>query len=212
VDERKAIQRLKRGDIGGLEYLVRAHQDRAVGAAYLITRDWPLAEDLVQSAFIRVYERIDQFDATRPFAPWFLRIVTNDATKAAMRARRHVPLAAPRGAEDEAESVLDHLVDAAPQPGEVLEQLEARAEVWTALGGLSPMQREAVVLRYYLELTEGEVAARLGVAPGTAKWHLHGARKRLAGLLSGVRPGRTSNGVSHNDPDAVSQRKGEGRP
>jgi DNA-directed RNA polymerase specialized sigma24 family protein len=44
-------------------------------------RDRGLAKDLVQSAFIRVYEHIDQFDEARLFAPWFLRIEANDAAK-----------------------------------------------------------------------------------------------------------------------------------
>ena len=92
MDERGAIARLAGGDISGLELLVSRYQVRAVRAAYLVCRDPALAEDIVQSAFIRVYERIDRFDPSRPFAPWFLRIVTNDALKAAQRGERIVPL------------------------------------------------------------------------------------------------------------------------
>ena len=92
MEEREAIARLKRGDIGGLEPLVRAHYVPVVRAAYLITRDHGLAEDIVQAAFVRAYERIGQFDAGRPFAPWFLRGVVNDATKLAARRARQVPL------------------------------------------------------------------------------------------------------------------------
>jgi DNA-directed RNA polymerase specialized sigma24 family protein len=53
MDERRAVERLKTGDIGGLEALVRSHQTRAVRAAYLILRDRALAEDVVQAAFVR---------------------------------------------------------------------------------------------------------------------------------------------------------------
>jgi RNA polymerase sigma-70 factor (ECF subfamily) len=88
VDERDAVARLQRGDIGGLETLVRLYQVRAVRAAYLITRDAALADDIMQAAFLRAYERIGQFDATRPFGPWFLRGVVNDAVKAAARGAR----------------------------------------------------------------------------------------------------------------------------
>ncbi len=73
MDESRAIARLKRSDIAGLETLVRAYQLRAARTAYLIVRDRALAEDIVQSAFVRVFEHIDQFDARRPFGPWFLR-------------------------------------------------------------------------------------------------------------------------------------------
>lgn len=92
-EERAAIEQLRRGDIDGLAVLVRRYQLRAVRAANLIVRDRPLAEDIVQTAFLRAYARIDQFDPSRPFGPWFLRVVVNDALKAARRADRLVPLA-----------------------------------------------------------------------------------------------------------------------
>lgn len=69
--EQQALARLKERDIGGLEFLVRRYQVQAVRAAYLVTRDRGLAEEVVQSAFLRAYERIEQFDARRPFRPWF---------------------------------------------------------------------------------------------------------------------------------------------
>ena len=75
--ERAAVDVLRRGDIAGLEILVRLHQVRAVRAAYLVTRDRALAEEVVQEAFVRAYDRIDQFDPGRPFAPWLLRSVVN---------------------------------------------------------------------------------------------------------------------------------------
>lgn len=65
-DERRAIARLKQGDIGGLEELVKSHQTRAMRAAYLIVRDRALAEDVVQDAFVRAYEKIAHFDESRP--------------------------------------------------------------------------------------------------------------------------------------------------
>ena len=92
MNEHQAIARLKRGDIDGLETLMQLHQVRAVRTAFLITRDRALAEDVVQAAFVRVYERIAQFDSNRVFEPWLLRIVTNDAVKAATRRERFVPL------------------------------------------------------------------------------------------------------------------------
>jgi len=54
-----------------------------------------------------------------------------------------------------------------------------------ALARLSPEQRAVIVLRYYLDLSEDEMARRLETAPGTIKSRLHAARRRLAGLLRG---------------------------
>ena len=93
MEERKAIERLKNGDIGGLEVLVRRHQVRAIRAAYLIVRDHALAEDVVQGAFVRVYERIGSFDERQPFNPWFMKVVVNlVADGGAARGRPTLPL------------------------------------------------------------------------------------------------------------------------
>jgi RNA polymerase sigma-70 factor (ECF subfamily) len=188
AEEAEAVARLRRGDIGGLEVLVRAHQVRAVRAAYLITRDRPLAEDLVQSAFLRCYERIHQFDTGRRFGPWFLRAVVNDSLRVMSRRDRHVSL---DQALDTAAGALGNLlIDPAPGPAELSEHEETRRAVWAALGRLSPSQRAALVLRCYLGLSELEVAQRLGAAPSTAKWHLHAARERLRRWLAALGPQR----------------------
>ncbi|MGJ3240923.1 MAG: RNA polymerase sigma factor [Anaerolineae bacterium] len=79
MDEHEAIRQMKQGDINGLAVLVNRYQTRAVRVATLITRDQSLAEDVVQATFIRIYKKIDQFDTTRPFAPWFMRSVVNGA-------------------------------------------------------------------------------------------------------------------------------------
>ncbi len=180
MEEREAIARLKRGDMKGLEALVRQHQVRAVRVATLITRDRALAEDVVQAAFLRVYERIGQFDADRPFAPWFLRSVVNAAVKAAARREREVPLEA---ADDDEASLAGLVADPAPGPVELAETAETRQAIQDALGRLPPAQRAAIVLRYYLGLSEAELAEELACPPGTIKWRLHAARQRLRALL-----------------------------
>lgn len=177
MDEREAIARLLRGDVNGLEALVKRYQTEATRVAQLITRDRALAEDVVQNAFVRVYERIEQFDASRPFAPWFFRIVTNDAIKAAQRSSRNIAFSASHSGE------LDQLPDAAPGPDEILDTLERFASVSAALEQLSPEQRAVIVLRYYVGLNDREVALRLASPAGTVRWRLHAARKRLRQLL-----------------------------
>jgi RNA polymerase sigma-70 factor (ECF subfamily) len=175
MNERRAIARLKQGHVDGLETLVKAYQVRAVRAATLITHDRSSAEDIVQTAFIRVYERIHQFDETRPFGPWFLRGVVNDAVKAVTRGKIHLAL------DDPCAQMA--LSDARSDPAEQLERVETEAALWAALAQLPPEQRAAVVLRYYLGLSEAEIADRQAAPRGTIKWRLHAARVRLRDLL-----------------------------
>lgn len=191
MEERDAVARLKRGDPGGLEGLVRRHQVRAMRAAYLVTRDRALAEDVVQAAFLRAYERIDQFDADRPFGPWFLRIVVNDALKATARRERHVSLDEASAGES---AVAALLRDPNPDPATLAEAEATRRAVWDALGKLPAPQRAAIVMRYYLGLDEAEVAGLQACPPGTVKWRLHAARKRLRTLLAPLWPASLETG------------------
>lgn len=177
-----AIERLQRGDISGLEHLVRQYQATALQAAFLTTRDYALAEDIVQAAFVRAYERIGQFDARRPFGPWFLRSVVNDALMAVTR-RRTVSLDA------QAEYAPEQFPSLDPGLDTRLEAAETKEAIWTALEQLSPGQRAAIVLRYYGDQSDAEMAAALDCPPGTVRRRLHDARLRLRQLLPAwVRP------------------------
>jgi RNA polymerase sigma-70 factor, ECF subfamily len=180
VDETAAIARLKQHDIGGLELLVQRYQVQAVRTAYLVTRDRALAEDIVQAAFLRAYERIHQFDADRPFGPWFLQSVVHDAVKASTRRERQTSF------DDVDDERAPHtwLADPAPGPEDLLVAGETREAIWAALAALSPAQRAAVVQRYYLGRSEADMAAAIGSPAGTIKWRLHAARKRLQDLLT----------------------------
>jgi RNA polymerase sigma-70 factor (ECF subfamily) len=184
VDERQALARLRRGDIGGLETLVQLYQVKATRTAFLITQDRALAEDVMQAAFLRVAERIHQFDPERPFEPWFLRVVINDAVKAASRSRRQVSMDADLDGSDL--TLADILVDPAPDPADEAERLELQRAVWDAMAKLTPKQRAVAVLRYYLGYGEAEMAEYLTLPTGTVKWRLHAARERLSKLLTPV--------------------------
>lgn len=180
MDEKQAIQRLKSGDIGGLEFLVARHQVKALRAAYLITRDFTLAEDVAQDCFIQVFHAIRGFDAGRSFEPWFMRSVVNASVKMLQRSARQVEVG------DEAdESILAELAARVESVESQVESLEVQKQIWDAMQRLSPRQRAVVVQRYFLEMSEKEMAEQSGAAVGTIKWLLNAARERLRGLLAG---------------------------
>jgi RNA polymerase sigma factor (sigma-70 family) len=177
MDDHVAISLLKKGNITGLAYLVRKYQDQAIHAAYLVSNDPDISEEIVQEAFVRIYERIHQFDGERPFRPWLIRIVINDSIKASRRRSRHISL------DGEEPPLSDLIADENPGPAALLEESEYRQAVRSALKQLSPEQRAAVVMRYYLEMTEGEMAERAAWPRGTVKSRLHRARQQLKHLL-----------------------------
>jgi RNA polymerase sigma-70 factor, ECF subfamily len=174
LDE-EAIAALRAGDAAGLESLVERYQIQALRTALIITGDRPTAEDVVEEAFVRAFQRIGQFKPGVPFAPWLYRIVVNEALSATRRRRRLVPLPAGQ----------DTRVDSAPGPEQLAELSELQAALLAAVRELPAPKRAAVVLRYYLDLDERAVAATLGWPLGTVKTRLHRARVRLRGLIPG---------------------------
>jgi RNA polymerase sigma-70 factor (ECF subfamily) len=187
MNDQIAVSRLKQGDLNGLEALVHRYQARAVHAAYTIVGERALAEEVVQAAFVKVAERIEQFDDGRPFAPWFFRIVVNDALKVAKKQARLVSLE--EAAEPTVVRLANWLVDPGPQPHDVLEQKEARQLILEAIASLPPGQRAVIVMRYYLDLTMTDMSARTGRPLSTIKWWLRDARSRLRSLMDAP-PGR----------------------
>ena len=137
-------------------------------------RDSFLAEDIVQSAFLRAYEQIDQFDAARPFGPWFMRIVVND-TLMALRRQRSISLGR-ASFEDGSPLGFDLSQEMDPGVESRLEEAETREEMRAALDRLRPEERAVVVMRYYLDLSDREISSRLNCAPGTVRWRLHNTR------------------------------------
>lgn len=179
MDEKQAIQRLKHGDISGLEFLVHQFQVKAVRLAYLVTQDAGLAEDIVQEAFINVFRSIPRFDEKRSFEPWFFRSVVNASVKLMKKSARQTALG-----NDTDETHFAELIFRVESVEEQVESVEVQNQIWEAMQKLSPRQRAVIVQRYFLEMSEKEMASESGTAIGTIKWLLNAARERLRILLA----------------------------
>ena len=153
----------------GFAAVFNAHHQRAVRLAYLLLSDHEQAEDVVSEAFAKVYVqwrkgRIDDVGA------YLRRAVANQA-KSKLRRRYLERREAGRRTGDErgVRRVDDQAAD--------------HDEVWQALNRLPERQRAAVVLRYYEDLPEAEVADILGVSVGTVKSQVSRGLDRLQKLL-----------------------------
>lgn len=178
MDDIQAIHRMKHADIGGLEILVTRYQIKAVRTAFLITHDESMAEDVVQDTFIRIFQRIRQFDENRSFEPYFMRCVVHAALNVVQKKAKGTQ-ADPGTNMDELETLLSQAASVEEQ----VEFVQLKGEILAALDRLSSRQRAAVVQRYYLGMSEKEMADTLEAAPGTVKWLLNAARTRLRELL-----------------------------
>ena len=181
MEDQIAVSRLKQGDLNGLESLVNRYQVQAVHAAYMIVFDHGLAEDVTQTAFVKVAERIHQFDENRPFAPWFFRIVVNDALKIAKKQKRSISL------DEQLNETSAHLamllVDPRPLPEQWLEEKQTRENILKAIQSLPPDQRAVIVMQYFLDMSEKDMSTKMERPLSTIKWWLRDARKRLRSLM-----------------------------
>lgn len=182
----QAVARLKQGDLESMEVLVSRYYLRAVRAAYLVVHDKGLAEDVVQNSFLCLNDTIRQFDPNRPFGTWFLRCVVNAAINTNHRETRLFPL--DQVDDDPGFSAESWLQDQNPGPAEQVEDAEKNQEILQALGKLTPKQRAAVVMRYYLGMSESEMAEKLDSPKSSLKWWLHTARVSLRNLLHAFAP------------------------
>jgi len=181
MEDKMAISRLKQGDLNGLETLVNRYQVRAVHAAYMVVFDRRLAEDIAQAAFLKAAERIHQFDEKRPFAPWFFRIVLNDALKFAKTQKRIVSL------EEQLDAPASQLAEQFKSPDmgpeQQVEQKETREVILKAIRSLPPKQRAVIVMQYFLDMSEKDISSKMDRPLSTIKWWLRDARRRLRSLV-----------------------------
>ncbi len=152
---------------------MRAHQQAVFRLAYLLLGDPQEAEDMAQETFVRVYRSLERFDASRPLRPWLMRIALNLARNRRRSLTRY------RAALERAFRN-DPASDQNPPSAGIEADHSQEAELlWQAVGRLRQTDREIVYMRYFLELSEVEMAGALAVARGTVKSRLHRALARL---------------------------------
>jgi len=138
--------------------------------AHLLTGDSSSAEDLVQATLVKVYvawARVARADSVDAYVrKMLLNEFLGQERRSARRAAK-APLV-----------VLSALTTVAPP-----DPAEDRLDLWAAVRGLPPRQRAVLVLRYYEDLTEAEIAHVLGISAGTVKSQAHAALRTLRGRL-----------------------------
>jgi RNA polymerase sigma factor (sigma-70 family) len=141
--------------------------------AYLRRRVPPQdAEDVLQQVFLDLWRSRSSYDPARPMVPWVLGI-------AHKRSVDHLR----RQARSDVQAVA-HVTDSAKQDAAQFADLFADAElVRDALGALPEEQREALVLGYFADLTQTQIAKRLGVPLGTVKARSYRGLRKLAAAL-----------------------------
>lgn len=170
------VARVRAGELPLFELLMRRHNQRVYRAARAILKEGDEAEDVMQDAYIRAFEHLDEFEGRAPFSSWLTRIAVHEALARVRRGRRFAPLDS-RPEERLMPAQTTTSPEAQASDGEM------RAALERAIGELPDEFRAVFVLRAVEEMSGAETAECLGIPEETVKTRLHRARGRLQETL-----------------------------
>ena len=182
TEDPQLVDLAKAGDMQAFEELVSRHRDRVYVRAYSIIRNEALAADLSQNAWVKAWQRLEQFHGEASFPTWLSRIVTNlclDELRRQKRARTD----SIEAMEESTGPIENRMEMETLDPIEGLSREELRERIDAALAKLSDKHRTVIVLYEFEQLEYREIAEKMGTSIGTVMSRLFYARKRMASLL-----------------------------
>jgi RNA polymerase sigma-70 factor, ECF subfamily len=179
VDDDRVMADIKAGSVTAFGVLYDRYYDRAYRLARSVCRDDGHAEEAVQEAFISIWKTRTTYEMQAgKVAPWVLTVARYRAIDVTRRNGLH-----------DGHRASDDSLHAIRGPTCVVEQVVARAqarELQRLLARLPDVQREVITLAFYGELTHSEIAAHLGLPPGTVKGRMRLGLRRLRGDIERV--------------------------
>jgi RNA polymerase sigma-70 factor (ECF subfamily) len=196
-DDAALVREVASGSQDALAALYDRYVDAVFAASIRLTSDRQVAEEVVQETFLALWNRAELFDPnTGSLAAWLHTIARNrtvDRLRAAGRRPNLVPLSSAAGADEHDTAALERIAasgtvlggaDLGPGPEGELAAAELRDVIRGALAELPEHERTAIVLAYSSELTQSEIAEKLGWPLGTVKTRTRRALMRLREVLS----------------------------
>lgn len=178
------VNQAREGDVQAFEKLVRQYDRQVFRIAQHITQNREDAEDVVQDAFLKAYEKLDQFQGNSKFYTWLVRIAVNEALMRLRKRRTGKMVSIDEDVETEEGSMPRDLADWSPNPEALYGQSEMAEILRKTIQGLPPGFRVVFVLRDVEGLSTEETADTLGLSVPAVKSRLLRARLQLRERLS----------------------------
>jgi RNA polymerase sigma-70 factor (ECF subfamily) len=175
--DRALLARYRKGDRDAFAELVARYQRPLYNAALWIVRKPEDASDVTQIVFLRVAERLDDYDPKHKFFSWIYRIAVNESLNLLRRS----------GREDEIDEETDFAASESANPEWQLAKAQQSRQIKAALLRLNANDRMVLMLRHFSEFGYDEIAQLLDVEVKTVKSRLYEARQRLGQLLQDLR-------------------------
>ena len=177
--------RLIAGEAGAFRDFVETYKKKAYGLAYAMTGNHADAEDVSQTAFLKVFKSVGTLRPDGGLNAWLYRIVYN----AAIDHLRKKPFFPPEAAAEAVSGMpgFGEPVDLSTNPQKAAEMSHLRRTIDQALGTISERERSTFILRHFHGLSLNEIAEVLGITVGAAKSYLFRSMHKLQKQLSAAR-------------------------
>ncbi|MCA9074264.1 MAG: sigma-70 family RNA polymerase sigma factor [Planctomycetaceae bacterium] len=174
LSDARLVDECRRGNQAAFGELVQRYERRLMRVIRRFVRDEDLAEDLAQETFLRVYERLEQFDTSRRFGPWLFRIGVNLTLDHLRKKKRRGLMSL----------FSDSRQDRWPDPGvsDPRDTIDLHQEVRAVIEEMPEKYRTVLVLRDLENFSSSEIAAILDRKEATIRWRLAEARNRFQEL------------------------------
>jgi len=177
-DESVVVVQAQHGNEEAFTQLVEAYQTHVYNLCYRMLGEAESAEDAAQETFLRAFQHLHRYDHRRPFGTWLLSIAAHYCIDRLRRRRFSFT-----SMDQEDDGGTYELPDpAAPNPESEAVRHEQREQIQEYLQHINSMDRAAIVLRYWHDCSEAEIAETLHLTVSAVKSRLHRARRELGGM------------------------------
>jgi RNA polymerase sigma-70 factor, ECF subfamily len=190
------VEQARGGDTAAFEKLVRQYDRQVFRIAQHITQNREDAEDVVQDAFFKAYQKLDQFQGNSKFYTWLVRIAVNESLMRLRKRKTGRTVSIDEDVETEEGSMPRDLADWSPNPEQLYGKSELAEILRKTVQGLPPGFRTVFVLRDVEGLSTEETASSLGLSIPAVKSRLLRARLQLRERLSRYFRKRNGEGVA----------------
>lgn len=194
TSELPLVQAAKKGDLEAFSQLVKRYDRNIFRIAQHITHNEEDAQDVVQEAFLKAYQNLEQFQGNSKFYTWLVRIAVNEALMKLRRRRTDRTVSIDEDVETEEGSMPREVADWGPNPEQLYRQSELSEILKKTVQGLPPGFRTVFVLRDVEGLSTEETAEMLGLSVPAVKSRLLRARLQLRERLSKYFKSKDGNG------------------
>ena len=177
TDEKTWINQARQGDDEAFTKLVETYQKPVYNLCYRMLGEPEAAEDAAQETFLKVYQNLARYDCERSFATWLLSIAAHHCIDR-LRRRRFSSISI----DEHEEGQVDLPDRSAPDPESETSKREEGERLHNCLQSLDPTDRAAIIMRYWQDCSEVEIAQALKLSVQAVKSRLHRARRALADL------------------------------